>query len=152
MTNLTYTTEINAPVQKVWETMLNDSTYRIWTKAFHEGSHYKGDWSKGSKMLFLGPDENGTLGGMISIVEENIPYEFISLKSVGVVHENIEDTTSEEAKAWTGGYENYTFTEESDSTTLTVEMTGEIPSEYADMFNDMWPKGLAKLKELCEKQ
>ncbi len=150
MSNLTFTTKINAPRQKVWETMLNDSTYRIWTEAFHEGSHYKGDWSKGSTMLFLGPNENGKYGGMISIVEENIPYEFISLKSVGVVNDDVEDTTSEEAKAWTGGYENYTFTEEGDATTLRVDMTGSIPQEYTDMFNEMWPNALAKLKELCE--
>ncbi len=149
MTNLQFTTSINAPRQKVWETMLNDSTYREWTVAFHEGSHYKGDWSKGSKMLFLGPDENGKNGGMVSIVEENVPYEFISLKAIGMVQDDVEDTTSEEVKAWKDVYENYTFTEEGDATTLKVDLTG-LPEDYADMFNDMWPKALAKLKEMCE--
>ena len=57
--------EINAPVKKVWDTMLEDATYRQWTGAFNPGSFYKGSWEKGSKILFLGPDPNtGKEGGM----------------------------------------------------------------------------------------
>ena len=39
--------------------MLADDTYREWTSAFHPGSYYKGDWSEGSKILFLGPGDDG---------------------------------------------------------------------------------------------
>jgi hypothetical protein len=51
---------INAPKEKVWKTMLGEDTYRIWTEVFMPGSHYVGDWSKGSKILFLAPAETGT--------------------------------------------------------------------------------------------
>jgi len=35
-----------------------------------KGSHYIGDWSKGSKILFLGPNENGEMGGMVSRIKK----------------------------------------------------------------------------------
>jgi uncharacterized protein YndB with AHSA1/START domain len=59
---------INAPRERVWDVMLADETYRDWTSAFHPGSYFKGDWSEGSKMLFLGPNEDGSEGGMVSTI------------------------------------------------------------------------------------
>ncbi len=53
---------IKAPKEKVWNTMLEDDTYRKWTEPFAPGSYYKGDWSKGSKILFLAPGEKGRDG------------------------------------------------------------------------------------------
>ena len=54
---------INAPRKKVWATMLEDTTYREWTKPFNETSYYEGDWSEGSKILFLGTDKDGKVNG-----------------------------------------------------------------------------------------
>ena len=49
-----------------------------------------------------------------------------------------------------GIYENYTFTKIDDSMTkLDIDMTG-LPDEYANMFDDMRPKALQLLKDLCE--
>lgn len=144
-----YSIDINAPVKKVWDTMLNDQTYRQWTAAFNEGSFFKGNWEKDSKMLFLGPDpETGKEGGMVSRIAENRPYEYVSIEHIGVVNDGVEDTTSDFAKKWAPAYENYTFTEENGVTTVDIEM--ESLEENAEMFNDMWPKGLAKLKEIVE--
>jgi hypothetical protein len=150
MTNLNYSISINAPKRRVWDVMLNASTYRIWTEVFSKGSYYKGDWSKGSKMLFLAPNDNGTHMGMISVVEENRPYEYVLLKSIGEVKNDVEDTTSNEATAWAGVTESYTFNEEDTSTTLLVNISGNMPKQFEDMFNGMWPLALNKLKELCE--
>lgn len=141
---------IHAPKQKVWETMLNDATYRQWTGAFNPGSYYKGDWSEGSKILFLGPDPAGKEGegGMVSRIAENRQYEFISIQHQGIVKNGVEDTESEEAKKWAPAFENYTFTEKDGSTELSVDM--DIAPEYKDMFEGMWSKALEKLKELSE--
>ena len=57
MQKLHFNIEINAPKEKVWNTMLDDKTYRIGTEPFMPGSYYKGNWDKGSKILFLGPGE-----------------------------------------------------------------------------------------------
>lgn len=61
--------------------MLNDESYREWTRAFTEGSHYKGSWEEGSKILFLDP--NGA--GMVSRIAKNDLYEFISIEHLGFV-------------------------------------------------------------------
>lgn len=36
---------INAPKEKVWDTMLNKDTYEEWTKPFGS-SRFEGDWSE----------------------------------------------------------------------------------------------------------
>jgi uncharacterized protein YndB with AHSA1/START domain len=149
MQKLKFSIEINATKEKVWNTMLEDKTYRIWTEAFSKGSHYIGDWSKGSKILFLGPNENGEMGGMVSRIKENKKYEFISIEHIGMVQDGKEDTTSEAIKVWAGALENYTFKDKSGTTEILVEMDSN--EEYTEMFEGMWPNALQKLKELAEK-
>jgi len=148
MERLHFKIEINAPKEKVWNTMLDDKTYRQWTEEFMPGSYYKGDWSKGSKMLFIGPGENGEMG-MVSRIKENQKYKFISIEHYGVIKDGKEDTSSDEVKAWAGAHENYTFTEKNGATEVLVDM--DIVEEYKEMFEGMWPKALMKLKELAEK-
>jgi len=150
MKKLQFTIEINASKEKVWNTMLEDKIYRQWASAFSPGSYYKGDWSKGSKMLFLGPDpETGEQGGMVANVAENRPYEFISLEYTGMILNGKEDTTSDMVKKWTdSGFENYTFNEKNGTTELVVDLN--VADELAEDFEKMWPDALQKLKELSE--
>lgn len=145
MEKLHFKTTIDAPKEKVWNTMLNDETYRKWTSAFAEGSHYKGSWEKGSKILFLDP--NGM--GMVTKIAENKPYEFISIETLGFVSDGKEDMESEGAKAMAGAHENYTFRETGGTTEVSVDM--DTSEEYKAMFEESWPKALEKLKALCEK-
>lgn len=145
MEKIHFKTSINAPKKKVWNTMLENETYRQWASTFHEGSHYQGSWEEGSKILFLGPEGSG----MVSVIAENRPYEFISIKHIGLVNKGVEDTESEEAKKWAPAFENYTFSEENGKTTVSVEM--DIEKDYKEMFQKMWPKALRKLKALSEK-
>lgn len=151
MQKLHFSITINAPKEKVWHTMIDDKPYREWTAAFNPGSYYKGDWSKGSKILFLGPDpKTGEEGGMVSRIAENKPYEFISIEHLGIVKNGVEDTTSEEARKWAPAFENYTFKEKGGATEVLVEM--DIEDENKKMFEEMWPKALQKLKEIAEKR
>lgn len=151
MKKLHYSIQINSPREKVWHAMLDDQTYRQWTRVFNEGgSYFKGDWSKGSKILFIGPDpKTGKEGGMVSRIAENIPNEFISIEHIGILNEGVEDTTSEEAKKWGPAFENYTFKEQDGGTLLEIDV--DTQEEYAEMFDAMWPEALAKLKEIAEK-
>ena len=140
---------VNAPKEKVWHAMLDDKQYREWTRAFSPGSYYKGDWSKGSKMIFLGPDpETGNEGGMVSRIAENRPYEYISIEHIGIVQNGIEDTTSETARKWTPAFENYTFEDKDGATQVLVDMDAD--DEYEEVFNKMWPEGLKRLKAIAE--
>lgn len=148
MQKLHFSIVINKQKEHVWNTMLNIDTYRLWTDVFGPGSYYVGNWSQGSKMLFLGPDEAGKMG-MVSRIKENRPYEYISIEHVGIVQDGKEDTSSKEAKEWAGALENYTFKETDGTTEVLVDMDTE--DEYKEMFQEMWPKALQKLKELAER-
>lgn len=142
-------THINTPKETVWHKMLDVESYKEWTAAFNPGSYYKGDWSQGSKMLFMGPDpETGEEGGMVSRVAENREYEFMSIEHLGILKNGVEDTTSEEARKWSPAFENYSFAEKDGGTELTIDM--DVAEEYHQMFTDMWEKALVKLKEICE--
>ena len=137
---------IDAPKEKVWQTLWDKTTYSAWTSAFAEGSTVETDnWKKGSKVLFL--DSRGF--GMVSLVDENIPNKFMSFKHLGEVRDGVEDTTSEKVKDWAGATESYTLKETDGSTEVVVDM--EITEEFAEMFKNIWPKALKNLKELAEK-
>ncbi|MBL7697540.1 MAG: SRPBCC domain-containing protein [Chitinophagaceae bacterium] len=137
---------INAPKEKVWTTLWDLNTYNKWTSAFSESSNVQTDnWKKGSKVLFT----DGTNNGMVSRIDENIPNEFMSFEHLGEMRDGIEDTTSERVAAWKGAHENYTLKETNGKTDLLVEI--DISDEYAQMFAEMWPKALNKVKDLSER-
>lgn len=149
MQKLHFSITINAPKEKVWHIMLDDATYRQWTLAFGKEGHFEGNWEKGSKMLFLGPDpDTGGTSGMVSRVAENKPYEFLSLEHIGIYANGVEDTTSQEAREWSPAFENYTFTEENGVTEVQVDQ--DMKEEYAEEFSAMWNDGLQRLKKLAE--
>lgn len=148
MGKLNFSIVINASKEKVWNTMLEDKTYRIWTEAFAEGSYYKGTWSKDTKILFLGPGKDGKIGGMVSRIKENKLHEYISIEHLGEVNDGVEDTTSDRVKDWAGALENYTFIDKNNKTEVLVDL--DINEEFKEMFEGTWPKALQKLKSICE--
>lgn len=147
MEKLTFSTIINAPREKVWNTMLAKDTYQAWTVPFHEGSTYEGNWEEGSEMKFIGPSEDGNMSGMYAVIAANRPYEFISIKHLGELNNG--ERTPWPVVEGEEGYENYTFKDADGGTEVLVTLT--VPVEWKDMFNDMWPRALAKLKEIAER-
>jgi len=149
MERLEFSIVIGAPKEMVWHTMLDDQTYREWTKAFMPGSYFKGEWKEGAKMLFLGPNpETGEEGGMVSRVKAVRPYECVSVEHLGIVANGEEDTTSDEARKWTPALERYSLRETPEGTEVLVE--SDSAEEYKAMFEEMWPRALADLKLLAE--
>lgn len=149
MENMHFEIHINAPVKKVYETMLADESYRKWTEAFSKGSYYKGSWEKGSKILFLGEQEGGD-SGMVSRIKENIPDKFVSIEHLGMIKDGKEITTGPEVDSWKGALEDYTFEAAEGGTTLKIDMHGANAPEMEAYFKDIWPKALQILKTLCE--
>ena len=152
MEKIQFKKEINASAQKVYETMLglkNKASYEYWTAAFNPTSTYEGSWDNGSKILFVGTDENGKKGGMVSEIVAHQPAEFVSIRHFGFLDGDTEITTGEQVEKWAGGHENYSFQENNGVTTVTVEM--DSVDEYLDYFNNTYPKALDKLKEISEK-
>ena len=152
MKKLQFKVSIHAPVNKVYELMLgikNKSTYEQWTSMFNPTSTYEGSWDMGSKILFIGIDEKGEKGGMVSRIIENSPNQFVSIQHYGLVKADKEITEGPEVEKWANGLENYTFEENNGVTTLTVNL--DITEVFLDYMNETYPKALDKLKELCEK-
>lgn len=152
MNRLQYTIEINAPAREVYRAMLgldDKSTYEQWASAFGPSSTYRGEWHTSNKIYFVGTDEDGNEGGMISKVVVHVPNEYLSLENVGFINNSEEVTTGPEVEEWLGGHENYRFVEESGRTTVTVEV--EVPDDHVFYFNEAYPLGLERLKRLVEK-
>ena len=152
MQKLHFTTDIQAPAEKLYKAMLglNDiESYKEWTAAFNPTSSWEGSWDKGSKIYFIGLDENGKKGGMVSQVAENKPAEFVSIRHYGYLDGDQEITTGEEVEKWAGGHENYTFEENNGVTKVTVDL--DTIDEYVDYFQKTYPKALEILKKQVEK-
>jgi hypothetical protein len=145
MTKMSISERIHAAPKRVWETMLGDATYRDWASVFAEGSYFEGSWEQGKEIRFLSPKG----GGMAAVIAECRPYEFISIKHVGVVKEGGEvDTESEEVKKWAPAFENYRFVQADGGTELQVEMV--VTPDWEAFMKETWPKALNRLRALCE--
>lgn len=146
MKRLHFSVMINARREAVWQAMLAPDTYRLWTTEFADGSYFEGSWAEGKHIRFLTP--NGE--GMTSIIADNRPHEFISIKHLGFIKNGIDDTESEAVRRWAPSFENYSFSDVGQATEVKVEM--DVTPEYEEYFVKTWPKALSRLKQICEAQ
>jgi Activator of Hsp90 ATPase homolog 1-like protein len=144
MEQLHFSVDINAPKEKVWDTLWAKGKYETWTAIFSEGSTVETDWKEGSKVLFT----DGKGSGMVSKIAANKPNEYMSFEHLGELKDGVEDTTSEKVKQWQGATENYTLTENNGGTKLEVDMA--ITSDFKDYFEKTWPKAIEAIKTLAE--
>ena len=145
MKTLTFEIVIHAPRTQVWETMLGPETYKAWAAAFCEGTYYVGSWEKGAKIHFLAPSGDG----MSSVIAENRPNEFVSIRHIGMIENGVEDTTSDKVRAWAPAYENYRFEDAAGACSVTVTL--DTAAEWEEYMLDTFPQALALLKSLCER-
>ena len=145
MKKANFSVKINAPKEKVWETLWNDKTYREWTSAFSEGSYAVSDWKEGSKVLFMGPDG----GGMFSKIAKLEPNTYMSFQHLGELKEGQEQPANEKTESWAGMHENYRLTEADGGTELNVDM--DATEEFQEYLKSRFPKALEKVKEIAER-
>ena len=143
MKRTTFNTSIDAPADKVWNALWDDASYREWTSVFMPTSHMKADWRKGGKVLFLDGDNNG----MNSVIDDLQPNKYISFRHLGEVRNGVEDTSY--GDMFGESHENYTLNEANGKTELIVDI--DATSEFADYFANIFPKALAKVKEIAER-
>lgn len=145
MQTLNFSIAINKPKELVWKTMLEKPSYQERTSTFCEWSTYEGSREQWAKIRFVDPKGYG----MISEIAENKLYEFISIRHLGEILIDEKTGKSKETmypKPW---YENYSFSEADGITTVGVFMDN-LPDDYIPMFQEMRPKALKRLKEICE--
>ncbi|MDR6196102.1 SRPBCC domain-containing protein [Siphonobacter sp. SORGH_AS_0500] len=143
-----YKIDINASASRVYDLMLNQESYKLWTAEFGPTSDFDGSWAKGAKIIFTAIGEDGKKQGMVAKIRENIPATFVSIEHYGVLSEGEEVNEGPAVEEWAGSLENYTFDEKDGVTTLTVDV--DTTEKYIDYFNETWPRALKKLKDICE--
>lgn len=148
MEKIKFETTINAPVQKVYSTMLADATYRQWTAEFNPTSSYEGRWETGAKMLFVGINSEGKKEGMVSRIKEAAANKYIGIEHLGILQNEQEITSGPAVEGWAGSMEEYFFTETNGQTLLKVQMDAN--EDFKAYFESTWPKALNKLKSICE--
>ncbi len=151
MKKLKFKVNINTPVNKVYNIMLgidDKSTYEQWTALFNPTSSYEGSWIAGSKIHFIGIDQKGEKGGIVSKIAENNPNKFVSIIHIGLLVSGKEILEGPDVEKWTGGFENYSYEENNGICSLVVEV--DVNEEFESYMNETYPKALDKLKEICE--
>jgi uncharacterized protein YndB with AHSA1/START domain len=132
----------------IFRLMIEDKGFRKWTSVFNAESRFSGSWEKGGEIMFLGTEADGSTGGMVCRIRENIPGKFLSIESLGEIVDGREASTYDNDSAWNGSLENYSLKPEGDRTLLCVDT--DVPPDFRPYFTETWPKALQKLKELCE--
>jgi hypothetical protein len=140
-----FTIIIDASKEKVWDILWNPATYPEWTSPFGSGSWMETNWQKGDKVRFLSPEGEG----IVSVISETIPCEFMAFEQKGFVKDGVEDYTSDLSKKWEGSLEYYRLTSFADQTELVVDI--DVALSHKDYFLATWPKALLRVKELAEK-
>lgn len=151
MKKLSYTKEISASPERVYDVMLGLSdkhTYEQWCAAFNPTSSWEGGWNTGDKIQFTGISEDGSKEGMMARIVENEPGKFVSIEHYGMLEKGEEITEGEKIDSWKGAHENYRFEPTATGTRLIVEV--DAPGEYASWFDETWPKALDALKKVSE--
>jgi uncharacterized protein YndB with AHSA1/START domain len=145
METIEYKIEIDATAKKVWDTMLAQDTYKQWVAKSWPDSFYQGQWAKGEKIKFIGPDGSG----MLAEVAEVKPHETVRMRHIAILLPGgVEDRTSEMAKGMIGIIEEYRFAERNGKTNVTVHI--ETNPEWRKMFDEGWPTALQELKKISE--
>ena len=139
-----FTVTIKAPAAIVWHHITSLESYKHWTSAFAEGSHFQGSWEAGSKICFLSPSGDG----MVAEIAESRRREFISIRHLGFISNGTEDTTSDVVRSWAPAYENYSLLHVPEGTKMVVDQ--DVAPEWEEHMNQTWPKALNLLRELCE--
>jgi len=140
---------IQATPERVWDAVVGDREFREWTRVFNKESRFEGGWRTGDRIRFLGTSDKGETEGMVAEIAESRKPSFLSIRHLGYVHGEAEDTTSEAVKAWAPAYENYALTKTGNGTKCEVAV--DVEDKYSTMFAEMWPKALAALKEVAER-
>lgn len=149
MTKLVLSIDINAPRETVWDAIIQDESYRKWSGVFYQGSYFEGGWNQGDAIHFVALDEDGNKAGMISEIAESIHPEFISIRHLGNINNGVIDTTSDDVRKWAPSYENYKLERLGENQTR-FHLDMDAHEDYYAMFENLWPKAMAMLKDVCE--
>ena len=144
MQKMQFSIEIEAPSEKVWQTLWEDKTLRDWGNIIDEGLYMEGVMAEGSEVQFIS-SVSGV--GVTSVIEKLIPHEYIAFKQIA---DTMDSGEQEREKEWTGGTESYELVEKNGITNLIVKI--DVPPGQEGTFKVRFPKALERVKILAEKK
>ena len=139
-----FSIEIQAPRERVWNTLSEDKTFRDWANFIDEGMYMVGEMKEGNEVQFISSVSGY---GVTSLVEKLVQNEFVSFRQMADTKNSGE---REREKEWTGGTESYSLAENDGVTTLTVDI--DVPPGQEETFKVRFPKALERVKILAEKK
>ena len=148
MERLQFNTQIKAPLEQVFKTMLDKEGYKQWTSVFCSTSDFEGSWNQGEKIMFVATNKEGKREGMLGRVKAYVPNDFVSVEYYGMVDGDQEVTEGETADGFRGMYENFSFEPSGHGTNVTVDV--DVEAAFKSYLSETYPKALNRLKEICE--
>lgn len=142
MKEMQFSIDINAPTERVWDTLWQDKTFRQWASIIDPETYMVGDLKEGNEIQFI---SSASGYGVTSLVEKLIVGKFVQLRHRADTQES---GKQERDKQWTGGIESYSLAEKNGITNLTV--TFDVPPELQEEFKVNYPKALEKVKVMAE--
>ncbi len=131
---------IDSDREKIWNVLWSPKSYEKWTSVFAEGSYYQGEMKQGNTVQFLGKDGRG-MSSYIEKLTENEQMVFTHRKE-------LKDCVETES-LWQGAKEIYYLKKETEICTE-LQVILDITADMEGYFNDVFPKGLALVKQLSE--
>jgi hypothetical protein len=139
-----FSIEIKAPRERVWNTLWEDKTFRIWGSIIDEGLYMVGEIGEGNKVQFISSVSGY---GVTSLVEKLVPKEYLLFRQMA---DTIDSGERGREKEWTGGTESYWLAENDGVTTLTLDI--DVPPGQEETFKNRFPKALERVKTLAEEK
>ncbi len=136
--------DINAPKEKVYRLLIDDSATREWYAEFNPGAYADTDWKQGSDVMFKDGEGNGIAGKII----ENTPGKAIVIEFDAMVSQGKINKDGEELKEFAGTREEYHLSQQGNATRL--DISSDMTEEYYDMMSEKWDKALQVLKRMAE--
>lgn len=142
MKKMQFSIEIQAPKERVWDTLWQDETFRQWAGIIDPGTHMVGVLKVGNEVQYI----SGNGYGVTSKVLKLTPGEFLL---IGHSADTQDGGKQKREKEWTGGKESYSLGETNGVTTITVAF--DVPEEMEGYFQVTYPKALEQVKQLAER-
>lgn len=140
---LDFEININATIEKIWDTLWNPNKINDWLKVFEESTYVVGNIEEGENIRFM----NGNNSGMNTIVHSKITNKQVIFRHIGYI-ENGEVVVSDESKAWENAMEGYVITQSDNGCKLIVFL--DTTEKYVDYFQPVFKKALEFIKDKCE--
>jgi uncharacterized protein YndB with AHSA1/START domain len=135
--------DIDAPKEKVWAVLLEDTYNKDWLSVFSEGTRAKTDWIEGHKVRFTDKAGNGIVGRVL----EKKPYEKLVFEYDGMLVAGNEDYDSDAAKSIKDARETYCLSDYDGRTRLKI--ASDIDDAHYGQMERQWEAALQRIAELA---